>query len=86
MTKPGCLPTIVLAIALGGCGISAIKCYIETDEELLNRVLKENQNGQETTQNTTQEKSEAFQQNGIKNQSKKRLPATNARRNPTIKI
>lgn len=30
----------VLIAALAGCGISSIKCEIETDDELLNRVLE----------------------------------------------
>ncbi len=36
------LTILVLILFIGGCGISSFKCYIETDEELLKRVLKEN--------------------------------------------
>lgn len=38
----------VLGILLGtqgGCGINTIKCYIETNEELLERILTETANG-----------------------------------------
>lgn len=31
----------VLIAALAGCGISSIKCYIETDEELIERKLEQ---------------------------------------------
>ncbi len=33
------LVTLVIILMLTACGISSIKCYIETDQELLDRVL-----------------------------------------------
>ncbi len=43
-----CVGTAALLglIALAGCGISSIRCEIETDEELLQRVLKETRDEQ----------------------------------------
>ena len=32
---------ILLAFGLTGCGVSSIKCEIETDEELLERIIND---------------------------------------------
>ncbi len=34
------LVALVITLMLTACGISSIKCYIETDEELFDRVLE----------------------------------------------